>query len=191
MQAGMLTRALFKYNYGHNQTMQECHRLHGEDHPLWTRTTALTAVVFLLCGVLLTIRRTGECQGFNLTCARATLRHWHEWQGLYLCWWPSLPPSSGFLRRGLRALSFLSLQIHRGLATVSPFYLPLWLQRRPEGMCGRHSKSAFWREEEAKFTLCPNQTGIPFEVLWQVCENKQIKLAGLYWRSVRLPHFFF
>lgn len=70
-QRGMLTPTLFKYHYGRDQTMQDCHRLDGGKEPLGSRTTALTADGFPpLWGFVDNKTSTEECRlGFNLTRA--------------------------------------------------------------------------------------------------------------------------
>lgn len=73
-----------------------------------------------------------------------------------------LSPSSGVLRRGLRAISFVSLQLHRGLAAVRQESLlsSALIAETARGERAEGITRVFLKEDDAEFTLHTNQTVI-------------------------------
>lgn len=103
-------------------------------------------MVFLLCGVLLTIRRTLRNAGLGFNLTRAALRQRMNGRDCISVDGRCRRRPLGFLRRGLRAVSFVSLQLRRGLAAVrreSLLSSALIAETARGGTCGRHNKSAF------------------------------------------------
>lgn len=76
-------------------------------------------------------------------------------------------------------MSFVSLQLRRGLAAVrreSLLSSALIAETARGGTCGRHNKSVFLREEEAEFTLRTNQTGFSVEMRRQLIKVNKSNL---------------